>query len=191
MAVDVSQRTTQIRTAVYGKDVRENIAGGIEDIAKDVNAFEGSIDKNQDDFKNAITKQQNDYEDKITNRQNDYEADLSKKESDFEISMENKQQTYEENITGRQNNLEDRQGNLEVRQTNLENTFDQEIENAVSENPSSAETVYARTDHVSNVTYHNLGERLDTLINLLGYIPVDGGSFFETYMEFAKDGGTF
>ena len=169
MAVDVSQRTNQIRHAVYGKDVRENIAGGIEDIAGEVNG----------------------YEDKITKQQNDYETNLSKKENDFETSMENKRKAYEENITGRQDNLENRQKNLETRQISLENTFEQEIENAISENPSSAETVYARTDHVNNVTYHNLGERLDTLMNLLGYIPVDGGSFFETYIEFAKDGGIF
>ncbi|WP_368488429.1 hypothetical protein [Clostridium sp. BJN0013] len=43
MAVDISQRTNQIRHAVYGKDVRENLAGGIEDIANDVNNFEGNI----------------------------------------------------------------------------------------------------------------------------------------------------
>ncbi|MCH3962697.1 MAG: hypothetical protein LKE46_00245 [Clostridium sp.] len=180
MSVDVSQETAQIRHAVYGKEVRESLAHGIEKIAGDVNQFEETIDKDQQDFKDEITK-----------RQDDYETSLSKKENDFEDNMEDKQQAYEENITGRQDNLEDRQGKLEVRQTNLENTFTQEIENAVSENPSSAETVYARTDHVNNVTYHNLGERLDTVMNLLGYIPVDGGSFFDDYIEFEKDGGTF
>lgn len=191
MAVDVSKECDFINQAIFGGDVRRSLSGGIQKIADEVNKFEDDIDKDQEDFKNDITERQNDYEDKITKQQNDYETNLSEKENDFETSMKNKQQAYEENITGRQDNLENRQENLEARQTNLEDTFEQEIENAISENPSSAETVYARTDHVNNVTYHNLGERLDTLINLLGYIPVDGGSFFETYIEFAKDGGTF
>lgn len=40
MSVDVSQKTEQIRSAIYGKNVRENIAGGIEDIANAENSLE-------------------------------------------------------------------------------------------------------------------------------------------------------
>lgn len=58
-------------------------------------------------------------------------------------------------------NIDNRQTSVETRQANLESTFSQEIENAVSENPSSAETVGARTDNVNNVTYGTLGARLD------------------------------
>ncbi|MBV4424929.1 hypothetical protein [Clostridium tyrobutyricum] len=202
MSVDVSKECDFINQAILGGDVRKSLSGGIQKIADEVNKFEGdssnqqnefqkNITDQQNNYEDKITKQQNDYEDKITKQQNNYETDLSKKENDFEGSIKNEQQAYEKNITGRQDNLEGRQGNLEVRQTNLENTFDQEIENAVSNNPSSAETVYARTDHVNNKTYNNLGERLDTLMNQLGYIPVDGGSFFDDYIEFKKDGGTF
>ncbi|AZV58824.1 hypothetical protein [Clostridium sp. AWRP] len=180
MAVDVSQQTSLIRQGIKGKDVREALASGIEKIAGDENQFETDM-----------MQQETDYQRGVEQRIKDFENTQKEECQDFEASMEDKQQSYEKNITGRQDNLENRQGKLEVRQTSLENTFDQEIENAVSDNPSSAETVYARTDHVNNKTYHNLGERLDTLINLLGYIPVDGGSFFEEYIEFAKDGGTF
>lgn len=84
----IAEKIAQIRNAILGKDVRENIASGIEAINTEV-----------------------------------------------------------ESTT--------------TRQTNLENTFNQEIENAVSENPASAETVQARTDGVNNVTYGTLKERMD------------------------------
>lgn len=99
MAVDVSQETNLINTAINGKDVRGSLANGITKIADELNSFEGNIDN--------------------------------------------------------------RQTSVETRQANLESTFSQEIENAVSENPSSAETVGARTDNVNNVTYGTLGARLD------------------------------
>jgi hypothetical protein len=166
---NIRDKTALIRNATHGKDVREALASGIE----------------------AISDQEDSYESNLTNRQNTFESTITENQNIFQSSITNQQNTYEENITGRQDNLEIRQTNLETRQTNLENTFTQEIENAVSQNPSSAETVYARTDHVNNMTYHNLGERLDDLIAKLGYVPVDGGSFFETYIEFEKDGGTF
>lgn len=81
VAVDVSKRTAQIRTAVHGKDVRENIAGGIEDIANDENNFEESIDKNQEDFKNKIVNEQNKYEAKVNNEWSDYKEIMDSDES--------------------------------------------------------------------------------------------------------------
>lgn len=66
--------------------------------------------------------------------------------------------------------IDNRQNSVETRQTNLENTFTAEIENAISENPSSAETVGSRTDNVNNITYDTLGARLDNQASQLAEI---------------------
>lgn len=105
LAVDVSKRTAQIRTAVYGKDVRENLAGGIEDIANDVNKFEESIDKNQEDFKN-----------KIVNEQNKYEAKVNNEWSDYKEIMDQDELTRKNNEDTRISNEATRQGNEGLRQ---------------------------------------------------------------------------
>jgi len=98
---NIKDKITQIRQAIYGKEIRESIASGIESINTEV-----------------------------------------------------------ESTT-------ERQRQVETRQTNLENTFNAEIENAISENPSSAETVAARTDNINNKTYQNLPERLDDFASQL------------------------
>lgn len=98
---NIKDKITQIRQAIYGKEIRESIASGIESINTEV-----------------------------------------------------------ESTT-------ERQRQVETRQTNLENTFNAEIENAISENPSSVETVAARTDNINNKTYQNLPERLDDFASQL------------------------
>lgn len=111
MAVNISQRTAQIRTAVHGKDVRENLAGGLEDIAAAENQFEtnmmnleatyqGTLEKRQADYEAAITKQQNDYESKINNDFAEYKADITKQENDFEVAITKQQNDYETKING-------------------------------------------------------------------------------------------
>lgn len=70
--------------------------------------------------------------------------------------------------------IDNRQNSVETRQTNLENTFTAEIENAISENPSSAETVGSRTDNVNNITYDTLGARLDNQASQLAEVMNNG-----------------
>jgi len=84
VAVDVSKRTAQIRTAVYGKDVRENIAGGIEDIAGEVNQFEDVTTQRQDDYEENINKQWSDYKEIM-----DADEATRKNNEDTRISNEN------------------------------------------------------------------------------------------------------
>lgn len=106
MAVDVSQRTAQIRTAVHGKDVRENIAGGIEDIANDENNFEESITQQEDNFETSITKQQD-----------DYEADVNGQWSTYKQNMDADEATRQANENTRISNETTRQANENTRQT--------------------------------------------------------------------------
>lgn len=116
MAVDVSQRTAQIRTAVHGKDVRENIAGGIEDIAGDVNQFETNTDNRQDtveqDFSN-MKKQFSDMQQSETVRQ---ENENIRQENE---STRNTNETARQNAeVGRATNENTRQSNENTRQNN-------------------------------------------------------------------------
>jgi hypothetical protein len=69
MPVDVSQRTNQIRHAVYGKDVRENIAGGIEDIAGEMNNYEENMDQKESTRKTAEIARQNNEDTRQENEQ--------------------------------------------------------------------------------------------------------------------------
>ncbi|MBV4423668.1 hypothetical protein [Clostridium tyrobutyricum] len=84
MAIDVSKRTAQIRTAVYGKYVRENIAGGIEDIAGDVNQFEDVTTQRQNDYESNVNKQWSDYKEVM-----DADEVTRKNNEDTRISNEN------------------------------------------------------------------------------------------------------
>lgn len=96
---NIASILTQIRNAIYGGDVRDSIADGIESINQEV----------------------------------------------------------ESNTT--------RQDSVEARQTSLENEFNEQIENAISDNPSSAETVQARGTH------GKLVDRLNSVDEHLADIP--------------------
>lgn len=58
MAVDISQQTQAIRTAVFAKDVRSSIAGGLDTMASEVNTYEGSLSTDNDQFKADITAEE-------------------------------------------------------------------------------------------------------------------------------------
>ncbi len=97
MAIDVSKRTAQIRTAIYGKDVRENIAGGIEDIAGEVNQFEEDSTNQQTEFQKGITKRQNDYESNVNNQWNNYKEVMDQDE----LTRKNNEDARQSNETVR------------------------------------------------------------------------------------------
>ncbi|WP_373845049.1 hypothetical protein [Clostridium sp.] len=108
MAVDVSNRTNQIRHAVYGKEVRENIAGGIEDIAGELNRYEGNLDNEFDDYKKEMNQKQADYENKINSDFAEYREEINQKQLDFEGHMNQRQDTYESEMDQKQIDYENR-----------------------------------------------------------------------------------
>ncbi|APM39387.1 hypothetical protein [Clostridium kluyveri] len=81
MSIDVSQRVAQIRTAEYGKDVRENLAGGIEDIADDVNDFETTSTQQQAQFEVSINSRQ-------TNLENVFNQEIANQSVENPSNME-------------------------------------------------------------------------------------------------------
>lgn len=134
MAVNISQRTAQIRTAVHGKDVRENIAGGLEDIAAAENQFEANmkalettyqntLEKRQADYETAIIKQQNDYETKINGEFDDFETAQKQEQTDFEASQMREQNNYETKINGE---FDTYKTDMDKRQTDFETAQKQE-----------------------------------------------------------------
>lgn len=63
MAIDVSQYTIPIKTAVMARDVRDNIADGMDAIATEVNNYEEQLSSDNDQFKEDIDKRQTNLED--------------------------------------------------------------------------------------------------------------------------------
>jgi hypothetical protein len=58
MAVDISQETQAIRTAVFAKDVRDSIANGIDAVATEMNTYENNLSSDNDQFKADITTEE-------------------------------------------------------------------------------------------------------------------------------------
>jgi hypothetical protein len=112
VAVDVSQRTAQIRTAVHGKDVRENIAGGIEDIAGDVNQFETNTDNRQDTVEQDFSNMKKQFSDM-------QQSEVERQEN--ENTRQNNESTRNTSETARQNAEAKRATNENIRRSN-ENT---------------------------------------------------------------------
>ncbi len=117
MAVNISQRTAQIRTAVHGKDVRENLAGGLEDIVAAENQFETdmfnqettyqkTLEQRQKDFENAQRQEQADYETKINGEFDAYKTAITKQENDFETAQKQEQADFETAQKQEQSNYE-------------------------------------------------------------------------------------
>jgi len=164
MAFDVSKRTAQIRTAVYGKDVRENIAGGIEDIAGDVNQFEEDSTNQQTEFQKNITKQQNDYESNVNNQWSDYkeimDSDEAIRKANEEIRKSNEdgritsEDTRKQSEITRQNNETERTDNEQARKT----AFDgMEHVDANLELSTARGTFSTLNDRLDNSDGENLG----------------------------------
>jgi hypothetical protein len=112
MPVDVSKRTAQIRTAVYGKDVRENIAGGIEDIAGDMNQFETNINNKQDIVEQDFAEIQQEFSGM-------WQSETVRQEN--ENIRQTNESTRNTNETTRQNAEDEREAEESIRQGN-ENT---------------------------------------------------------------------
>jgi hypothetical protein len=51
---NITDKTTQIRNAVYGKDVREAIASGIEAISNQQDLYESNLTSRQDTFEQRL-----------------------------------------------------------------------------------------------------------------------------------------
>jgi predicted phage gp36 major capsid-like protein len=109
VAVDISKRTAQIRAAVHGKDVRENIAGGIEDIAGDVNQFETNTDNRQDTVEQGFSEIQQEFSDM-------QQSEVERREN--ENTRQNDESTRQTNETARQNAEAERATNENIRQSN-------------------------------------------------------------------------
>lgn len=122
MAVDVSQRTNQIRHAVYGKDVRENIAGGIEDIAGEVNGYEGNLDNAFGAYKNELNQKLATYENKIDTDFSNYRNEINQKQADYEVKINNDFAEYREEINQKQLDFE---GHMNQRQDAYEAEMNQ------------------------------------------------------------------
>lgn len=136
MAVDVSKRTAQIRTATYGKDVRENIAGGIEDIAGEMNNYEENMDQKESSRETSeTTRQQN------------------------EATRQQNEATRQEDETARQTN-ESNRTTAEINRVNEFNTIKNDYNAATHEN-TVVELTAARTSSVTSRTFDNIGLRMD------------------------------
>ncbi|MFL0251415.1 glycosyl hydrolase family 28-related protein [Clostridium neuense] len=68
MAIDVSQYTAPIKTAAKARDVRDNIANGIDAIATEVNQYEADLSADNDQFKEDITAEEKAHSDAETAR---------------------------------------------------------------------------------------------------------------------------
>ncbi|MBV4450171.1 hypothetical protein KM792_10955 [Clostridium tyrobutyricum] len=200
---DISGKVAQIRQATYGKDVRESLASGIEDIANDVNKFENDTEDKQDDFEQNITKKQNDYENDMNQKQNDYEKKINAEWNVYKEDMDASESIRQSNEQSRENSEHSRKENETVRQENeitrQENeTVRQENEQARQNNEQTRETAFAGMEHVdanlelstARGTYGTLGERLDARLGQIGTKSVDESSIQDNFLlryDAAKD----
>lgn len=67
MAVDISQQVQQIRTAVFARDVRDSIAGGLDTMASQINQYEEDLSSQQDSVTERQTNLENQYTQQISN----------------------------------------------------------------------------------------------------------------------------
>lgn len=77
MSVDVSQYTTPIKTAVAARTVRDNIAGGIDAVANEMNNYEAQLSADNDQFKDDIGTRQTSLETKQTNLENTFNQEIA------------------------------------------------------------------------------------------------------------------
>ncbi|MBE6068853.1 MAG: SGNH/GDSL hydrolase family protein [Clostridium lundense] len=75
---NISDKIAQIRQAIFGKDVRESIASGIE-----------AIDKQQNDYEINLTNRQASYEEGINTRQDNVETRQTSLENVFDAEIQN------------------------------------------------------------------------------------------------------
>lgn len=200
MAVDVSKRTAQIRTAVYGKDVRENIAGGIEDIAGEVNQFEDVTTQRQNDYESNVNKQWSDYKEIMDSDEAIRKADeeIRKSNEDGRITSEDTRKQAE--IT-RKNNETERIDNEQARKTafdgmehvdaNLElstargtfSTLDDRLGNAEGENLGTEELVSINHNFDSYPNVRCICTNYGAGVGEAGNVPAGGT---ESYMVNAR-----
>lgn len=156
---NIRDKTAQIRQAVYGKDVRENIASGIE----------------------AISDQQDSYEQNLTDRQNDYETIVNNEWNNYKTNMDAAEQTREVNEDIRQSNEQIRQDTFNNNETTRQNTFNQN-ETTRQANEVTRQEVYTEfrdfvntAQQINRVPYlFDGGDFGDTSSAVL---TIDGGDF--------------
>lgn len=55
VSTDIAQKANDIRTKVYGKDVRESLASGLESMSSDINQFKEDVNTDNENFKTDTT----------------------------------------------------------------------------------------------------------------------------------------
>lgn len=58
VSTDIAQKASDIRTKVYGKDVRESLASGLETMSSDINQFKEDVNTDNENFKTYITAEE-------------------------------------------------------------------------------------------------------------------------------------
>ena len=186
--VNVDDKTSQIRLAVYGKDVRESLASGIEAIADEVNKFENSTNNKQTEYENKINKDLSEYKESLNQRQSDYETKINNEFVEYKNNVDEDISAYKINLNGEWKNYKqiidndelDRKENEIVRQCNEKIRIENEnnrIQNEIirknneyhrQKNESDRETAFEGMQHIdanlelstARGTFENLNERL-------------------------------
>lgn len=134
----IPEIVAKIRTAVYGRDVRESIALGIELMDDNIFNFNSDLD-------NRI--------DTLTENINISITATNKRITDREAAII-------DNINAKDDNIKDSVTVLSNKQVTLENTFTDLVINAGN---SNAEIVAARTSNVTGITADTIGHRIDAI----------------------------
>lgn len=109
---NIADKVQQIREAVYGREVRESIASGIEAINSEVVSTterQNKIDEQEQSRINAEAERQSQESIRQSNeskRQKTFEINEGDRQSTFDVNESKRQNVFESNETGRQNVFE-------------------------------------------------------------------------------------
>lgn len=141
---NIYDKIAAIRTAVFGKDVRESLASGIEAINNEVINVDDRqtiVDRNEEtriDNENTRINNENDRENNEEARINTFEAGEDSRRLTFNASEASRKTTFDSNEANRINtfniNETNRQQNEEVRIDNEETRIDNENQRINNEN---------------------------------------------------------
>lgn len=135
MAVDVSKYTTPIKTAVMAREVRDNIADGIDAIASEVNTYEETLSADNDQFKEDITTKEKAHSDAENAR----------------VVAENVRQTNEEN-------RQVAESGRVAAESNRETAF-----SGMTHVDANLEISSARNSNITGKQYDTVGHRMDNV----------------------------
>ena len=176
---DVASKVAQIRQAVYGKDVRESIASGIEAINSEV--------INTTSRQNAIEANE---QTRINNEKirNDNEVIRDNNEklrfSTFESNERNRIATFEQNEAARQHDAKIMKDTFDINENYRVKTFDVNEQNRT--NIFEYNETARQQDMKTFMQWYNDSQ---TLIRLP--VVIDGGNFTDTETDKIYDGGDF